>query len=158
MSFHVKDNFRAGTPVSSVSADWFNKVGGFINALVGGLGIKLVKPQTPSGSAPVCIDIDPATICEIVGDGVVAEPSATVDIESGVKESAQMSLKADTFTAGNEEGKGAVVYLPCRSVTDGSEVDFVFRPFKITNDGRIYSIGAEANWQGVIDAAMNTAG
>lgn len=157
MSFHVRDNFRAGTPVSAVSADWFNKVGGFINALVGGLGIKLIKPQTPSGSAPVQIDVDPDVIRDIVG-AAVAEPSATVDIESGVTESAQMSLKEDTFTAGNEEGKGAVVYLPCRSVTDGAEVDFVFRPFKITNDGRIYSIGAETDWQGVIDAAMNTAG
>lgn len=152
----IKEDFKPGAPISSVGAGWFNAVAAFLNSLTGGLGIVLVKPTNPGASTPVQIDVDPDTIRDIVG--TVAEPSATVDIESGVKESAQMSLKEDTFTAGNEEGKGAVVYLPCRSVTDGSEVDFVFRPFKITNDGRIYSIGAEANWQGVIDAAMNTAG
>lgn len=153
----IKGDFKPGAPISSVGAGWFNAVAAFLNSLTGGLGIKLIKPQTPSSSAPVQIDVDPDTIRDIVGS-TVAEPSATVDIESGVKESAQMSLKEDTFTAGNSEGKGAVVYLPCRSVTDGSEVDFVFRPFKITNDGRIFSIGAETDWQGVIDAAMNTAG
>lgn len=152
----IKEDFKQGAPISSVGAGWFNAVAAFLNSLTGGLGIVLRKPTNPGASTPVQIDVDPDVIRDIVG--TAAEPSSTVDIESGVQESAQMSLKEDTFTAGNSEGKGAVVYLPCRSVTDGSEVDFVFRPFKITNDGRIFSIGAETDWQGVIDAAMETEG
>ena len=58
MSFHVKDDFVPGTPISAIGCDWFNKVGGFVNAFAGGLGLKMFKPSRPSVSAPVLIEID----------------------------------------------------------------------------------------------------
>lgn len=62
MSFHVKDDFSPKAPIAAVGADWYNKVGGFINALVAGAGIKMSKPERPSVSAPVIIDIDPEVL------------------------------------------------------------------------------------------------
>ena len=44
--FHVKDDFRAGAPVSQVGAGWFNKVGSFLNNLVGGNGVRIVKNES----------------------------------------------------------------------------------------------------------------
>lgn len=147
MAFHVKDDFKAGAPISQVPASWFNRVGSFLNNLVGGYGVKLEKNER--GPSVIRLEAKPT-------GGAVVEPSSTVSIDSGIQQSSTMALKTDTFIAGGADGKGAVVYLPCRSVTDGAEVDIAFRPFKITNDGRIYSIGAETDWQGVIDAAMAT--
>ena len=59
MSFHVKDDFRDGMPFAAVGVEWYNRVAGFLNALVGGLGIKVFKPSRPAVGAPVFIDIDP---------------------------------------------------------------------------------------------------
>lgn len=66
MSFHVKDNFKPGTPVSAVGADWFNKVGGFLNALSGGLGIRIFKPRNPSSAVPAAIEVEPDVLKEIM--------------------------------------------------------------------------------------------
>lgn len=43
--FHVKDDFRASAPITQVGAGWFNKVGSFLNNLVGGRGIRLIKNE-----------------------------------------------------------------------------------------------------------------
>ena len=43
--FHVRDDFRAGDPVSAVGASWFNKVGAFLNGLVGGKGVRINKNE-----------------------------------------------------------------------------------------------------------------
>lgn len=43
--FHVRDDFRAGDPVSAVGASWFNKVGAFLNGLVGGKGVRVNKNE-----------------------------------------------------------------------------------------------------------------
>ena len=46
MSFHIKDDFKAGAPVSQVPASWFNTVAKFLNGLVGGFGIKTNKKES----------------------------------------------------------------------------------------------------------------
>lgn len=43
--FHVRDDFMAGEPVSAVGAAWFNKVGAFLNGLVGGKGVRVNKNE-----------------------------------------------------------------------------------------------------------------
>jgi len=43
--FHVKDDFRAGAPVTQVGVGWFNKVGSLLNNLVGGRGVRVVKNE-----------------------------------------------------------------------------------------------------------------
>lgn len=54
MSFHVKDDFKAGAPISQVPAGWFNSVAKFLNGLVGGFGMKIDKNE--SGRSTVSID------------------------------------------------------------------------------------------------------
>ena len=54
MSFHVKDDFKAGAPISQVPASWFNSVAKFLNGLVGGFGVKTDKNE--SGRSTVSID------------------------------------------------------------------------------------------------------
>lgn len=56
MSFHVGDNFKAG-PVSQVPASWFNSVGAFLNNLVGGLGIRVMRDANPP---QVALDVEKA--------------------------------------------------------------------------------------------------
>lgn len=54
MSFHVKDDFRPGAPISQVPASWFNKVAQFLNNLVHGYGITLTKSE--KGASVIEID------------------------------------------------------------------------------------------------------
>jgi len=54
MSFHVKDDFKAGAPISQVPASWFNSVAKFLNGLVGGFGVKTDKNE--SGRSTVSLD------------------------------------------------------------------------------------------------------
>ena len=54
MSFHIKDDFKAGAPVSQVPASWFNAVAHFMNGLVGGFGITTKKSD--SGSSVIALD------------------------------------------------------------------------------------------------------
>lgn len=54
MSFHIKDDFKAGAPISQVPASWFNAVGRFLNGLVGGFGAKVDKHE--SGRSTVSLD------------------------------------------------------------------------------------------------------
>lgn len=58
MSFHVRDDFKAGAPVSQVPASWFNKVASFLNNLVGGYGVTLVKAE----NGPSVIEVDQTAI------------------------------------------------------------------------------------------------
>ena len=146
MSFHVKDDFKAGMPISGVGVDWFNKVGGFLNALAGGLGMKLFKPSKPSASNPITISIEPKRLKEILIEPVT-EPDQTVSLNSGM-ELNQTNLavrKGDTFKAGTYDGKGLKCYLCFRGAVDGTgNAALYWREVTITNDGRIQSIAAEA--------------
>ena len=51
MSFHVKDDFKAGAPISQVPASWFNSVAKFLNGLVGGFGVKIDKNESGRSTA-----------------------------------------------------------------------------------------------------------
>ena len=53
MSFHVKDDFKAGAPISQVPAGWFNAVAKFLNGLVGGFGIETKKSD--SGNSTIAL-------------------------------------------------------------------------------------------------------
>ena len=57
MSFHVKDDFRRGAPVSSVPASWFNAVARFLNNLVGSTGVKVLRDSDPP---QVVLDVEAA--------------------------------------------------------------------------------------------------
>lgn len=40
---HVRDDFKAGAPVSQVPASWFNAVAKFVNGLIPGRGVKITR-------------------------------------------------------------------------------------------------------------------
>lgn len=40
---HLRDDFSAGSPISQVSASWFNAVAKFVNGLVPGRGIRITR-------------------------------------------------------------------------------------------------------------------
>ena len=46
MSFHIKDDFKVGAPVSQVPVGWFNSVAKFLNGLIGGFGIETKKSSS----------------------------------------------------------------------------------------------------------------
>ena len=76
----------------------------------------------------------------------VTEPEQTEEIESGAQRSpSRLPLtEARGMTFGQIGDPGAIVYLACRSAYDGADGSIFFRPFVISGDGRIYSIGAES--------------
>lgn len=53
MSFHIKDDFKAGAPISQVPAGWFNSVAKFLNGLVGGFGVKIDKNESGRSTASI---------------------------------------------------------------------------------------------------------
>ena len=53
MSFHVKDDFKTGAPISQVPASWFNSVAKFLNGLVGGFGVKIDKNESGRSTASI---------------------------------------------------------------------------------------------------------
>ena len=55
----VKDDFKAGSPVSQVPASWFNSVASFLNNLVGGLGIRILRDANPP---QVALDVEKAKL------------------------------------------------------------------------------------------------
>lgn len=130
MSFHLKDDFKAGTPISAVGAEWFNTVARFFNALIGGLGVKITKPTHPGVGAPVLVEIDPDAVMQAIHKKqrvfvALETPTATKDsgnqIPTAHMKNGQMALLPSTskWTRGEKDAngnlKGVKVYLP----TDG---------------------------------------
>ncbi len=136
MSFHVKDDFKAGEPVSSVGAGWFNKVAAFLNNLVTATGLKLDAPPVPSASAPVVLSID-------------SSPNLGTPTEVGgftEDENADIEQKPSTlWTAGGNNG--AQLYLLYKGeYNSGDGVhDLYAAKLIITADGRIVKIDAVQN-------------
>lgn len=83
--FHVKDDFRAGAPVTQVGAAWFNKVGSFLNNLVGGRGVRIVKNE----SGPSYVELEDAdsggagTVKSVDGHGPDADGAVSFGLAGG---------------------------------------------------------------------------
>ena len=81
MSFHVDDNFTAG-PISKVPASWFNKVGSFLNNIVGGLGIRVNRDSNPP---QIMLDVEKAKMAlavpSLCATTVVQDDETGNDIE-----------------------------------------------------------------------------
>ncbi len=58
MAFHVRDNFRAGAPVSQIPASHFNAVAALLNNTIGTAGVRVSYPATPSPASPATISLD----------------------------------------------------------------------------------------------------
>lgn len=153
MSFHVKDDFKAGMPISGVGADWFNKVGSFLNALAGGLGVKLFKPAKPSTSNPITISVDPDRLKEILEEAPVEEGTAKSLAKSveytTVTNTSDKSWKLGDVVTENKETLpvGATFQIVSRIVSVGGVAyQFYLREMKVDSKGCITSISKEKGY------------
>lgn len=165
MSLHVKDDFTPGTPISAVGCDWFNKVGGFVNALIGGLGLKVSKPSRPSVSAPVSIEIDVEAVKKTLTDteSPSGEPTALAKSAGYVSADEETQELDKEWNRGDveldEEGKpvenddgttlpvGATFQVISRVVSVGGVAYRLhIREITVGADGRIKSISKEKGY------------
>ena len=156
MSFHVKDDFRDGMPFAAVGVEWYNRVAGFLNALVGGLGIIIFKPSHPAVGAPVFIDIDPMAVADALRTGKTLwrdetefkdfeTPSA---VDSAVSDGHALNALLDTaWTRGdvdaNRNPVGVKVYLPTDSWGDGVSRSIAWRLCEFDRFGCLQKVGAQ---------------
>lgn len=125
--FHVKDDFRAGAPVTQVGAGWFNKVGSFINNLVGGRGVRIVKNE----SGPSYIELDASE-----GDNPTAVGSYPTD---------EVTQEAETlWRAGGKNGAKVMVAYKCVFDTDGQHKTYAAK-LVLSADGRVLRIEKAEN-------------
>lgn len=129
--FHVKDDFRAGAPVTQVGAAWFNKVGAFINNLVGGRGVRIVKNE----SGPSYIELE-----EDAGTGEGDSPTAV-----GSYPTDEVTQEAGTlWRAGGENGAEVMVAYKCVFDTDGQHKTYAAK-LVLSADGRVLRIEKAEN-------------
>lgn len=130
--FHIKDDFKAGQPVSAVPASWFNRVAGLLNNLIGTKGVTLTK----EGEPPL-VTIDTEWL------GSYLASNATTDyttVKSGGD--AKTDNNKDTWTSGGKKGaKVSVCTLAYNE--DDTKVHLRWRTLTISADGRITGISAE---------------
>lgn len=122
MAFNVKQDYVAGAPISQVGVDWFNKVAAFLNSVRGGNLVNVRRPDFPSETEPVMIDVDEDAITALVTtaaeqvvsdalsngnpavDGENASPGVSTDISRAdhvhpIAEDAIMSLAGGMIDA-----------------------------------------------------------
>ena len=102
--FHVNDNFKAGDPVSAVGASWFNKVGSFLNNLVGGYGILLSKNDRGVST----VEVDQS----VLPSGSTGVPDQRID------EGTDDDEGGEEWTWKPGDGKGLVLDCYCKVVKE----------------------------------------
>lgn len=128
--FHVKDDFKAGAPVTQVGAGWFNKVGSFINNLVGGRGVCIVKNER----GPSYIELKDAD--PDAGDNPTAVGSYPTD---------EVTQEAETlWRAGGENGAEVMVAYKCVFDADGQHKTYAAK-LVLSADGRVLRIEKAEN-------------
>lgn len=98
MMFHIKDDFKAGQPVSAVPASWFNKVAGLLNNLIGTKGVTLTK----EGEPPL-VAIDTEWLDSYLGGGDTTTSAAVGEYPTDeVTQTAETLWARSTATGGAE--------------------------------------------------------
>lgn len=142
MAFHVKDDFKAGAPISQVPASWFNRVGSFLNNLVGGYGIKLEKNER--GASTVSLD---ASQLPKATASVPTSPASTVDLTTegeGTDAAASMAWSYD----GDAGVKITLQTRTCYLHTKSSPVLYgFFRTFTFDAKGMLLSVSGETRYE-----------
>lgn len=130
--FHVKDDFKANAPITQVGAGWFNKVGSFINNLVGGRGVRIVKNE----SGPSYIELEDAAMAS--GEG-----SNPTDVGSYPTD--EVEQEAETlWQAGGANGAKVMIANKCVFDMDGQHKTYAAK-LVISADGRVLRIEKAEN-------------
>lgn len=130
--FHVKDDFKANAPITQVGAGWFNKVGSFLNNLVGGRGVRIIKNE----SGPSYIELEDAAMAS--GEG-----SNPTDVGSYPTD--EVTQEAETlWQAGGENGAKVMIAYKCEFDTDGQHKTYAAK-LVLSADGRVLRIEKAEN-------------
>ena len=130
--FHVKDDFKANAPITQVGAGWFNKVGAFLNNLVGGRGVRIVKNE----SGPSYIELEDAAMASGEGDNPTDVGSYPTD---------EVTQEAETlWQAGGANGAKVMIAHKCVFDTDGQHKTYAAK-LVISADGRVLRIEKAKN-------------
>jgi hypothetical protein len=144
-NFHIRDDFKAGAPISQVPASWFNAVASFLNNLVGGYGIRVVKNQRGAST----VEIDESYMHKKpdaeTNFKVFETPSANDStVSTGHSSNALLNT---TWTRGDVDGNGkpigVKVYLPTDSWGDGVSRSTAWRLCEFDHTGRIQKVYAQ---------------
>lgn len=133
-NFHVKDDFHAGQPVTAVPASWFNKVASFLNNLVGGYGIRIIKNDKGEST----VEVDPNVMPMIPSSSEGDSPS-----ETGYMPNDEVTQDASTlWEAGGANGARVEVFYR----GDGGDTHYLYAArLTISKDGLITKIEAVQN-------------
>ena len=145
MSFHIKDDFNAGAPISQVPTGWFNSVAKFLNGLVGGWGIKTNKNE--KGDSIISIDKE-------VLDAELENMSSKLKSVTPAEDLTD-GVTYDQTLDGNETwdlgGKDVKVLVVTRADKPAGQVArLFFREMYIAASGHVIGIGAETSYVDVI--------
>lgn len=150
-NFHIRDDFKAGAPISQVPASWFNAVASFLNNLVGGYGIRVVKNQRGAST----VEIDESYLHKdkaiTVSHETFATPDATLDSNNQIPQrhtnGSSVVLQTNSWTRGdrdtNDKLKGVKVYLPTDCFDTGVRNCLCWRLCEFDCEGKLKSVGNE---------------
>lgn len=123
--FHLKSNFKTGAPISQVPASWFNQVAEFLNNLIAGYGLKMIK----TSCGPSVISIDPQVVSSISKE--VGEPTDRTDQETD----ADLETDGDSWTWNAGGGNGVKFDCYCKIVDGEDEHRFERVSLTYSKDG-----------------------
>lgn len=104
MSFHIKDDFKAGGPVSQVPASWFNAVAKFLNGLIGGFGIETKKSESGTSTIVLKKDVLQQEIDNITQNLRISKHAGTPGDHTDAPEVLDTGGDEWTWTAGGKNG------------------------------------------------------
>jgi len=147
MSFHARDNFKAG-PISQVPVSWFNGVANFLNNLCGGLGIRVMRDATPP---QIALDVDvakKALAIPSVCPNDVCQADSTGDTTSEVAARApkaveQIAMNANTGAAETETDSQKIARIGTSGLV--ARADHKHRDPKLHNSRQILSVNTTGN-------------
>lgn len=145
MSFHLKDDFKAGAPISQVPAGWFNAVAKFLNGLVGGFGIKTKK----SDSGRSTVSLDRQTLqqeIDNITEGLRISKEAGTPGSVGSSATNEVTQSSSTlWKAGGANGAKLLLFYKSETKSDIDKHDLFAAELTITSDGLIRQIDAKTN-------------
>jgi len=153
--------FSGPLKVFQVPMSWFRGVSAFLNNFIGGAGLKLSKPTTPSPDAPVEMSLDEEFVKDLareahdpdkLGQGTGANATPTTQAEPAMADqfaelagiAAFSGIAKDTKTWTADSGHPLEVVLFTRVFrSTGSGRALMGRTFRFSPNGRLMSVSAE---------------
>jgi len=115
VSFHIKDDFKAG-PVSQVPVSWYNAVAKFLNGLIGGFGIETKKSESGKSLIALKKDVLQQEIDNITQNLRISKDAGTP--EDHADGNADDDQGGTTWTWAADGGNGLIITPYCEIEND----------------------------------------